>query len=68
MKEWIKPKLISLYRGRPQEAVLLGCKLDGALGTGQPSPGGEGAPPDDQWVDCMGLVTDPEQCRLIGES
>ncbi len=25
-KEWTKPKLISLYRGRPEEAVLTGCK------------------------------------------
>lgn len=25
-KEWTKPKLISLYRGRPEEAVLQNCK------------------------------------------
>ena len=25
-KDWTKPKLISLYRGRPQEAVLNACK------------------------------------------
>lgn len=33
-KEWTKPKLISLYRGRPEEAVLSVCKqtLDGATG------------------------------------
>ena len=62
MKEWIKPKLISLYRGRPQEAVLLGCKLEGEAG-GQPNPTGD--PVDDQWVDCLEVET---QCRLIGES
>ena len=26
-KDWTKPKLISLYRGRPGEAVLNACKL-----------------------------------------
>jgi hypothetical protein len=25
-KKWKKPKLIILYRGRPEEAVLLACK------------------------------------------
>ncbi len=25
-KKWETPKLICLYRGRPEEAVLLGCK------------------------------------------
>ena len=25
-KDWTKPKLISLYRGRPEEAVLNACK------------------------------------------
>ena len=64
MKEWTKPKLISLYRGRPQEAVLLGCKLDDALGSGLPTPTGD--PPNDQWVDCT--IESPELCRLIGES
>ena len=29
-KKWETPKLICLYRGRPEEAVLLGCKLMGA--------------------------------------
>ena len=33
-KEWTKPKLISLYRGRPEEAVLLVCKLVEDGGTG----------------------------------
>ena len=28
-KEWSKPKLIVLFRGRPEEAVLAACK-DGA--------------------------------------
>lgn len=32
-KKWETPKLICLYRGRPEEAVLQGCKGDsGALG------------------------------------
>ncbi len=26
-KKWETPKLICLYRGRPEEAVLTGCKL-----------------------------------------
>jgi hypothetical protein len=26
-KVWQKPKLIILYRGRPEESVLLGCKI-----------------------------------------
>ncbi len=34
-KVWSKPKLISLYRGRPEEAVLGGCKT---IDTGQSGP------------------------------
>ena len=41
-KEWTKPKLISLYRGRPQEAVLNACKVL-AIESG-PAVGGE--PPE----------------------
>ena len=26
MKTWAKPKLISIVRGRPEEALLSGCK------------------------------------------
>ncbi len=26
-KKWETPKLVCLYRGRPEEAVLTGCKL-----------------------------------------
>jgi hypothetical protein len=33
-KEWTKPKLISLYRGRPEEAVLAGCKINTAPTSG----------------------------------
>jgi hypothetical protein len=29
-KVWQKPKLIILYRGRPEESVLLGCKIAAA--------------------------------------
>ena len=35
-KEWSKPKLISLYRGRPEEAVLGTCKAPG-VGSAGPS-------------------------------
>jgi hypothetical protein len=31
-KAWIKPKLIVLFKGRPEEAVLAGCK--GTSGNG----------------------------------
>ncbi len=34
-KKWETPKLVCLYRGRPEEAVLLGCKsnkTEGPLG------------------------------------
>lgn len=30
-KEWETPKLICLYRGRPEEAVLLYCKGSASL-------------------------------------
>jgi len=30
-KKWETPKLICLYRGRPEEAVLTGCKVSGGL-------------------------------------
>ncbi len=36
-KVWSKPKLISLYRGRPEEAVLGGCKT---IATGESGPVG----------------------------
>lgn len=36
-KKWETPKLICLYRGRPEEAVLNGCK--GAPGSGFSGPG-----------------------------
>jgi hypothetical protein len=29
-KTWQKPKLIILARGRPEESVLLGCKMSGS--------------------------------------
>ena len=61
-KDWTKPKLISLYRGRPEEAVLNACKAQ-VLFTGPDevtgiddctgSPGGGGG---DQ---CQEIVTDP---------
>jgi len=35
-KVWQKPKLIILYRGRPEECVLLGCKTSPELSGGGP--------------------------------
>lgn len=31
-KKWVKPKLIVLVRGRPEEGVLYTCKRDGLTG------------------------------------
>ncbi|MDY7032095.1 MAG: hypothetical protein SVY10_09350 [Thermodesulfobacteriota bacterium] len=31
-KVWIKPKLVVLFRGRPEEAVLQSCKYNGMSG------------------------------------
>ncbi len=33
-KKWVKPKLIVLARGRPEEAVLGTCKYSGQNGPG----------------------------------
>jgi hypothetical protein len=33
-KTWIKPKLIVLFKGRPEEAVLQFCKRTGITGQG----------------------------------
>ena len=33
-KIWKKPKLVVLFRGRPEEAVLQVCKSDTAIGPG----------------------------------
>jgi len=33
-KKWETPKLICLYRGRPEEAVLQACKCNGVTGPG----------------------------------
>jgi len=35
-KKWETPKLICLYRGRPEESVLQGCKAKKAAGPDQP--------------------------------
>lgn len=35
-KEWEKPKLIVLIRGKPEESVLLFCKTLGYAGENQP--------------------------------
>ena len=51
-KEWSKPKLISLYRGRPEEAVLGTCK----------APGVGSAGPSDH--SCLG----GGECQVLGSS
>jgi hypothetical protein len=33
-KSWKKPKLIVLFRGRPEEAVLQVCKSNSSIGPG----------------------------------
>ena len=35
-KKWIRPELIVLGRGRPEENVLLGCKTMGLTGPQRP--------------------------------
>ena len=55
-KKWAKPKLISLFRGRPEEAVLALCK---ATETQAGPEGGSSA-------DCQ--QNDPPQCSIIGTS
>jgi hypothetical protein len=48
-KEWTKPKLVSLYRGRPEESVLSACKtVDGV-----PGPDGLGIDCDGSGNDCL---------------
>jgi len=39
-KKWETPKLICLYRGRPEEAVLRGCKRQSVMGAGKNNCGG----------------------------
>ncbi len=56
-KEWEKPKLIILTRGKPEEMCLLGCKA----GAGEFGAGG-GA-----WW-CAGPPTVCEVCEAIGTS
>jgi len=45
--KWVKPKLIVLLRGKPEEAVILACK------TGSGSPGSV-------WIGCQS--TSPAWC------
>jgi hypothetical protein len=53
-KEWTKPKLVSLYRGRPEESVLSACKDAG----GVPGPDGLGVNCDSGGAnDCLEQVT-----------
>ena len=39
-KTWSKPELIVLVRGKPEEAVLAGCKLDFPTGVSPPGKWG----------------------------
>ncbi|MBD3183179.1 hypothetical protein GF312_12865 [Candidatus Poribacteria bacterium] len=42
-KTWLKPKLIVLVKGTPDERVLVGCKGEGPYDMG----------PDDQYATCQ---------------
>ena len=53
MKKWEKPMLITLSRGRPEEAVLEGCKhYSGSAGTG----------PEYVDSDCVWVQDCPDGC------
>lgn len=32
-QKWVKPELVVLVRGRPEEAILQGCRTDGSTAT-----------------------------------
>ncbi len=36
-KKWETPKLVCLYRGRPEEAVLAACKALNTVGPSRPA-------------------------------
>ena len=40
-KKWETPKLICLYKGRPEEAVLVGCKDVAMAGPPATNPSGK---------------------------
>ena len=49
-RKWVTPKLLILVRGRPEESVLMACKMGWGtvMPTGQETPAGSGckwAPP-----------------------
>jgi hypothetical protein len=54
--KWARPELVVLVRGRAEESVLLGCKLDGA---------GEGS---EFVAGGCGLESDCSECSVIGVS
>jgi hypothetical protein len=56
-KEWEKPQLIILVRGRPEEAVLTACKSSGA------GPGTD-------FAACTDIVVPPncEKCHMLDPS
>jgi hypothetical protein len=45
-KRWTKPKLVVLFKGRPEEAVLQACKWQGVSGP-QQNPCRHGSRPCD---------------------
>ena len=51
-KEWTKPKLIVLFRGRPEEAVLVACKDGGGADVDQTQTNCN----DSGCADCDGIV------------
>ena len=53
-KEWKKPELIVLVRGKPEEAVLTACKVSGPQIGAQVYVGGC---PNDMCMACLALGT-----------
>ena len=52
-KLWKKPKLVVLYRGKPEESVLAACKAD--MG---------GSPPGPAFNKCKNRPPDQSPCNL----
>jgi len=53
-KEWEKPKLVVLYRGRPEEDVLMICKVVNSAGPGAGSNCNEGGAWQGNWCEREG--------------
>lgn len=54
-KNWVKPELIVLIRGRPEENVLTGCKF-AASG------------PHSAWGGCLIIIICYNECDMISMS